>query len=121
MAVFSTFFIFETIKLYISSVSQSSFIMSSAPISSVVSPKTIFPPREQSFSAKIPREGLEAMPDVKSEPPHSRPTVRFDISVSTFSVWESISSNFLHISMPVSTVLVVPPISCITIHCVFGC
>ena len=55
----------------------------SAPISSVVSERMVVPPASTTRSETTPTVGLEAIPEVASEPPHSVPTIRAETGVST--------------------------------------
>ena len=50
--------------------------MCSAPISSVVSERMVVPPASTTRSETTPTVGLEAIPEVASEPPHSVPTIK---------------------------------------------
>jgi len=83
----------------------------SAPMNSVVSERMDVPPALTSISEAIPTTGLEAKPDVKSDPPHS--TARE--SSLTGNSWGFMSDISLAIRLafctPSAVALRVPPAS----------
>ena len=72
----------------------------SAPINSVVSDKILVPPKSIIISEQTPHVGLEAKPDVVSDPPHSIPKIISEMSHSTLSSKDNSWTNFLAIATP---------------------